>query len=105
MCSCDCHIMTCRLAPSLLLNFLHSSLIAHSRETQKNLTSDCSKLNLNRKIKSNSCSLGTPEIGGLTSIQGIEILRGCHGLNIVGGDLVEVRNKLLKDGYWKILIF
>jgi guanidinobutyrase len=33
---------------------------------------------------------GTPEIGGLTVIQGIEILRGCRGLNIVGGDLVEV---------------
>ncbi len=33
---------------------------------------------------------GTPEIGGLTSIQGIEILRGCRGLEIVGGDLVEV---------------
>ena len=33
---------------------------------------------------------GTPEIGGLTNIQGIEILRGCRGLDIVGGDLVEV---------------
>ena len=33
---------------------------------------------------------GTPEIGGLTVIQGIEIMRGCRGLNIVGGDLVEV---------------
>ena len=33
---------------------------------------------------------GTPEIGGLTVIQGIEILRGCRGLEIVGGDLVEV---------------
>ena len=33
---------------------------------------------------------GAPEIGGLTVIQGIEILRGCGGLNIVGGDLVEV---------------
>ena len=33
---------------------------------------------------------GTPEIGGLTVIQGIEILRGCRGLDIVGGDLVEV---------------
>ncbi|WAR27629.1 SPEB-like protein [Mya arenaria] len=32
----------------------------------------------------------TPEIGGLTSIQGLEIVRGCRGLNIVGGDLVEV---------------
>jgi guanidinobutyrase len=33
---------------------------------------------------------GTPEIGGLTVIQGIEILRGCRGLDLVGGDLVEV---------------
>ena len=33
---------------------------------------------------------GTPEIGGLTTIQGIEILRGCRGLDLIGGDLVEV---------------
>ncbi|XP_078695358.1 guanidinobutyrase-like isoform X1 [Branchiostoma floridae x Branchiostoma belcheri] len=33
---------------------------------------------------------GTPEIGGLTSHQGLEIIRGCRGLNLVGGDLVEV---------------
>jgi guanidinobutyrase len=33
---------------------------------------------------------GTPEIGGLTGPQGIEIIRGCSGLNIVGTDLVEV---------------
>ncbi|MEE9414100.1 MAG: agmatinase [Acidimicrobiales bacterium] len=33
---------------------------------------------------------GTPEIGGLTSIQGMEIIRGCKGLDIVGCDLVEV---------------
>ncbi|MBW2410406.1 MAG: agmatinase [Deltaproteobacteria bacterium] len=33
---------------------------------------------------------GTPEIGGLTVIQAIEILRGCRGLDIIGGDLVEV---------------
>jgi guanidinobutyrase len=33
---------------------------------------------------------GTPEIGGLTTIQGIEIIRGCHGINLVGCDLVEV---------------
>ena len=33
---------------------------------------------------------GTPEIGGLTVTQGIEIMRGCRGLEIVGGDLVEV---------------
>ncbi|KAG1647807.1 Guanidinobutyrase [Nymphon striatum] len=33
---------------------------------------------------------GTPEIGGLTIHQGMEIIRGCRGLNIVGADLVEV---------------
>ncbi len=33
---------------------------------------------------------GTPEIGGLTPIQAIEIIRGCRGLKLVGGDLVEV---------------
>jgi guanidinobutyrase len=33
---------------------------------------------------------GTPEPGGLSSIQGIEIIRGCWGLNMVGADLVEV---------------
>ena len=45
--------------------------------------------------------LGTPEIGGLTSIQGIEIVRGCHGLNIVGGDLVEVRIIFFHLGYYE----
>ena len=33
---------------------------------------------------------GTPEPGGLTASQGLEIIRGCHGLNLVGSDLVEV---------------
>ncbi len=33
---------------------------------------------------------GTVEMGGLTTIQGLEIVRGCLGLNLVGGDLVEV---------------
>ena len=33
---------------------------------------------------------GTPEPGGLTGPQGIEIIRGCFGLNLVGCDLVEV---------------
>jgi len=33
---------------------------------------------------------GTPEIAGLTTIQALEIIRGCRGLNIVGCDLVEV---------------
>jgi len=33
---------------------------------------------------------GTPEIAGLTVIQALEIIRGCHGLNLTGADLVEV---------------
>ncbi|EDO41169.1 predicted protein, partial [Nematostella vectensis] len=33
---------------------------------------------------------GTPEVAGLTSIQAMEIVRGCRGLDIVGCDLVEV---------------
>jgi guanidinopropionase len=33
---------------------------------------------------------GTPEIGGLTTIQAQTLLRGLAGLNFVGGDLVEV---------------
>ena len=33
---------------------------------------------------------GTPEIGGLSVPQGLEIIRGCRGLNVIGGDLVEV---------------
>ena len=33
---------------------------------------------------------GTPEIGGLTIHQGLEIIRGCRGLEVVGGGLVEV---------------
>ncbi len=33
---------------------------------------------------------GTPEIGGLSITQGMEVIRGCLGLDIVGTDLVEV---------------
>jgi len=33
---------------------------------------------------------GTPEIGGLTTAQALEIVRGCAGLDLVGADLVEV---------------
>ena len=31
---------------------------------------------------------GTPEIGGLTVPQALEIIRGCKGLQLVGADLV-----------------
>lgn len=33
---------------------------------------------------------GTPEPAGLSASQGLEIIRGCFGLNLVGCDLVEV---------------
>jgi len=33
---------------------------------------------------------GTVEVGGLTIWQALELVRGCKGLNLVGGDLVEV---------------
>lgn len=34
--------------------------------------------------------IGIFEIGGLILIQGLEIIWGCRGLNVVGGDFVEV---------------
>ncbi|MCB1744404.1 MAG: arginase family protein, partial [Gammaproteobacteria bacterium] len=33
---------------------------------------------------------GTPEVGGLTPREGQQLLRGLQGLNVVGGDVVEV---------------
>ncbi len=33
---------------------------------------------------------GTPEVGGLTTPQALEIIRGLRGLNLVGADVVEV---------------
>ncbi|HUE10724.1 MAG TPA: agmatinase [Steroidobacteraceae bacterium] len=33
---------------------------------------------------------GTPEVGGLTSREGLALLRALTGLNIIGGDVVEV---------------
>ena len=33
---------------------------------------------------------GTPEIGGLTTSQAMELIRAMNGLNIVGFDIVEV---------------
>jgi guanidinobutyrase len=33
---------------------------------------------------------GTPEVGGLTMPQALEVIRGCRGLDLVGCDLVEV---------------
>lgn len=33
---------------------------------------------------------GTPEIGGLTTLEAQLLIRGCQGLNLIGADLVEV---------------
>lgn len=33
---------------------------------------------------------GTPEVGGYTSLEGVEIIRRLAGLNFVGMDVVEV---------------
>ena len=33
---------------------------------------------------------GTPEIGGITTLEALNLLRGLSGLNLIGGDVVEV---------------
>jgi guanidinopropionase len=33
---------------------------------------------------------GTPEIGGITTVEALILLRGLRGLNLIGGDVVEV---------------
>ena len=43
-----------------------------------------------RAIRTHKPGTGTQEIGGLTTIQALEIICCCRGLNIVGCDLVEV---------------
>ena len=46
---------------------------------------------------------GTAEVGGLTTIQALEIVRGTTGLNIVGCDLVEVSPPYDSSGITSIL--
>ena len=33
---------------------------------------------------------GTPEVGGLTTLEALRLLRGLRGLDLIGGDVVEV---------------
>src|SRR5207237_10396803 len=33
---------------------------------------------------------GTPEVGGITTLEAQRLLRGLRGLNLIGGDVVEV---------------
>jgi agmatinase len=46
---------------------------------------------------------GTPEVGGLTSGQIVRLVRGVRGLNLVGGDLVEVAPPYDPSGITAIL--
>ncbi len=42
---------------------------------------------------------GTPEIGGLTTLEAQILIRGLRGLNLVGGDVVEVSPPFDPSGY------
>jgi guanidinobutyrase len=46
---------------------------------------------------------GTPEIAGLSAPQGVEVIRGCHGLDVVGADLVEVAPQYDASGNTSLL--
>jgi guanidinopropionase len=41
---------------------------------------------------------GTPEIGGLTTIEAQGLIRGLRGLNLVGADVVEVSPPFDRSG-------
>ncbi|KYQ95148.1 agmatinase [Serratia plymuthica] len=46
---------------------------------------------------------GTPEVGGLSVWQGLEIVRGCRGVNLVGADVVEVSPPYDRSGNTALL--
>ncbi|MGQ0635308.1 MAG: agmatinase [Planctomycetaceae bacterium] len=46
---------------------------------------------------------GTPEVGGLTSYEALQLVRGLAGLNVIGGDLVEVAPSFDHGGITAIL--
>jgi guanidinobutyrase len=46
---------------------------------------------------------GTPEVGGLSVWQGLEIVRGCSGVNLVGADVVEVSPPYDRSGNTALL--
>lgn len=70
----------------------HQSLVAlmqHVRDTIGNQPCYLS-FDIDAIDPAYAAGTGTPEIGGLTVPQALEIIRGCKGLNLVGADLVEV---------------
>ncbi len=64
-------------------------LMAHVRETIGNTPCYLS-FDIDGIDPAYAGGTGTPEVGGLSVPQALEIIRGCYGLNVVGGDLVEV---------------
>ncbi len=77
-----------RLAPQLW----HTSLVSLGKEIVASIgdqpcyiTYDIDSLD-----PSFAPGTGTPEIGGLTTMQAMELIRNLRGLNVVGCDLVEV---------------
>ena len=46
---------------------------------------------------------GTPEVGGLSVWQGLEIVRGCQGLHLAGADVVEVSPPYDRSGNTALL--
>ncbi len=46
---------------------------------------------------------GTPEIGGITTIEGQALIRGLRGLNLIGGDVVEVAPPLDPSGHTSLV--
>ena len=41
---------------------------------------------------------GTPEVGGITTVEAQKMLRGLGGFNLVGGDVIEVASPLDPTG-------
>ena len=41
---------------------------------------------------------GTPEVGGITTLEAQRLLRGLRGLNLIGGDVVEVAPPYYQTG-------
>jgi guanidinobutyrase len=65
-------------------------LMAEVRETVGTRTPVYLSFDIDGLDPSVAPGTGTPEPAGLTASQGLEIIRGCSGLNLVGCDLVEV---------------
>jgi len=70
----------------------HRSLVPLMQEVQTRIgaTATYVSFDIDGLDPSFAPGTGTPEVGGLTSIQALEIIRGLRGLDIVGADLVEV---------------